>query len=100
MLTSAATPPTEISMLPVTITIVRPHDAMSSAAFAFSMLKNVCGFRKPEPWNTIAQTYISINTPIVIMSSRFVSDIDLMRRRLPPAGFFSVIAMLTNLLFL
>ena len=41
MLTSATTPPTEISIPPVIMTKLMPQDRMISAALAFRMLKNV-----------------------------------------------------------
>ena len=74
MLTSATTPPTEISIPPVIITRLIPHAVMINAACAFKMLKNACGFKKPEPRNNIAARYMTKKTTIVIISSRFVSD--------------------------
>ena len=90
ILTSATTPPTEISILPVIITRLSPHAVMTSAPFAFKMLKNVCGFKKPPPSNIIAPIYIRKNTTIVIVKSRLASE--------SAAFFFFVAAILTNLL--
>ena len=88
MLTSATTPPTEISIPPVIMTKLMPQDSMIRAALAFSILKNVCGFKKPFPWNTIAPIYIAKNTTIVMVSSRLVSVI-----------FFNFLPISANLLY-
>ena len=88
ILTSATTPPTEISIPPVIMTKLIPQESMIRAALAFRILKNVCGFKKPFPWNTIAPIYIAKNTTIVMVSSRLVSVI-----------FFNFLPISANLLY-
>ena len=83
ILTSAVTPPTEISIPPVIITKLRPQDRIIRYAFAFMILNKVCVFKKPFPRKIIALRYITTNTTIVIVRSRLVSVILLVfsRRR-------------------
>ena len=76
ILTSATTPPTEISMLPVIITRLSPHAVMINAPLAFNILKNVCGFKNPPPSKIIAPIYIRKNTTMVIVKSRLASESD------------------------
>ena len=97
MLTSATTPPTEISIPPVIMTRLIPQAVMISAACAFRILKKACGFKNPEPRKIIAEMYITKKTTMVIISSRFVSDTFLNQLLFFSAVFFSD-AMLCYLL--
>ena len=80
MATRAVTPPTEMSMLPVIMTMVRPQEMMMRKALSLSMSKSICGLRKPPPQISMASTYIETKMQIVIVRSSWVSVMGSLRR--------------------
>ena len=93
MQTSAVTEPTEISIPPVIITIVRPQEITRRPAFDTKRFRNICGLAKPLSAKiTIPAAYITKNRTIVINSRNpvlvifffcfIISDLPLLQRKL------------------
>ena len=79
MVTRATTLPTEISMLPVIMTIVSEQAMMIRKELSLSMSKSICGFRKPPPSTIIATAYITTKMPMVMLIRSMVSEIGSLR---------------------